>query len=191
MKKKEFTEIICKKTKEELIADLAYLFEKFEDVNDYYVLALKKSDKDKILTKFKKKISDALYPDYEFNGGLNLQIVDKILDIFRSSTDDADSIIQLELYALDSGNNCANEFGGDFGEGYYVYFEELFESTIKRTFENKLLKKYEHRMSSILYTAFPGYSHKDSLYDIYYKYFPQTDEQKKKPQKKNKIHQIE
>ncbi|MBA6316219.1 hypothetical protein [Cellulophaga baltica] len=167
MNRSELNEILDNKSVDELNAELITLFENFKVVQDYFDLKYKSQTKPSILKKYKQKIDKAIYPDWEFNDGLNLDLVEEILEGFSNITPKLNYQIELELYALEAGNKCANDMGGDYGEDYYLYFEELFEQTLNKYKQITTSKKNTTRIESILEMAFGGYGHKDTLEDLW------------------------
>lgn len=167
MKKNELEEILRIKNKDELITELIHLFENFKVVQDYFDLKYKSQTKSSILKKYQQKIDKAIYPDWEFNVGLNIDLVEEIIEGFSNITPKLDYQIELELYALEAGNKCANDVGGDFGEDYYLYFEDLFEQTLNKYKKINVSQKITERINSIVNTAFEGYGHSDTLNDLW------------------------
>jgi hypothetical protein len=143
------------------------LSENFIVVQDYFDLKYKRKTKSSILKRYKGKIDNAIYPDYEFNEGLNIDLVEEIIEGFSNITPKIDCQIELELYTLEAGNKCANDLGGDFGEDYFIYFEELFEQTLNKYRKIKVSQKITEKIETILETAFDGYGHKDTLEDLW------------------------
>ena len=167
MKKAELEELLKIKSADELNTELITLFENFKVVQDYFDLKYKSRTKTSILKKYKKKIDKAIYPDWEFNDGLNIDLVEEIIEGFSNITPQLNYQIELELYALEAGNKCANNMGGDYGEDYYLYFEELFEQTLNKYKKVNASQKITKRIEAILETAFDGYGHKDTLEDLW------------------------
>lgn len=170
MKKDELIEILKTKSIAELTSELTTLSENFTVVQDYFNLKYKSGTKSSILKKYKQKIDNAIYPDWEFNDGLNIDLVEEIIEGFSNITPRINYQIELELHALEAGNKCANDMGGDFGEDYYLYFEELFEQTLKKCRRVTVSQKIPGKIETILKTAFGGYGHKDTLKDLWTEY---------------------
>ena len=168
MKKQELLEILETKKQEELIEELISLSEKFITVNDYFTSKYKVNSKKSILKKYKTRIDDAIYPDWELDKGLNIDLLDDTITEFSIVTSKTNWQIELELYAIEEGNNCAKLYGCDFGEDYYEYFEELFEYTIKKC--GKLNQTMNKRIETILENAFEGYGHKDRLEELLFEH---------------------
>lgn len=98
---------------------------------------------------------------------MNLDLVEEIMEGFSNITPKLKYQIELELYALEAGNKCAIDMGGDFGEDYYLYFEELFEQTLNKYQKINASQAITKRIETILETAFDGYGHKDTLEDLW------------------------
>ena len=139
-------------------------------VKDYFDSKYKSKGKLSLLKKYKDNIDNAIYPDWEFNEGLNIDLVEEIIEGYSNITPIIDYQIELELYTLETGNKCANDMGGDFGEDYYIYFEELFEQTLNKCREINVSQEIKEKIESILESAFKGYGHKDTLEDIWAEY---------------------
>ena len=164
MNKQELVKILETKKQEELIGKLITLSEKFITVNDYFTSIYKVNSKKSILKKYKTRIDNAIYPDWELDEGLNIDLLDEIITEFSTVTSRTNWQIELELYALEAGNSCAKEYGGDFGEDYYEYYEELFEYTLKKC--GKIKQTINKRIKTIVENAFEGYGHKDRLEEL-------------------------
>ncbi len=111
MKRTELKEILKMKSADELNKELMTLFENFKVVQDYFDLKYKSQTKTSILKKYKQKIDEAIYPDWEFNDALNLDLVEEIIKKFSNITPKLNLQIELELYALEAGNECAHYLG--------------------------------------------------------------------------------
>ena len=167
MNKTELVKILKNKSIDDLNTDLITLFENFKVVQDYFDLKYKRQTKNSILKKYKQKIDNAIYPDWEFNEGLNLDLVEEIIEEFSNITPNLQYQIELELYALEAGNKCANDMGGDYGEDYYLYFEQLFEQILSKYKKIKMNQSITKSIKRILEMAFEGYGHKDTLKDLW------------------------
>ncbi|MEA3450896.1 MAG: hypothetical protein U9Q83_03225 [Bacteroidota bacterium] len=166
----ELIEILKSKSTDELVDELVMLLKNFTVVHDYFDLKYKSKTKPLILNKYKHKIDKAIYPDWEFNEGLNIDLVEEIIEIFSNVTPKINYQIELELYALEAGNKFANETGGDFGENYYMYFEELFEQTLNKLNKTKMSTQLLNKIDLTIKVAFEGYGHKDTLEDLWAEY---------------------
>ena len=59
---------------------------------------------------------------------MKVETSDKTVPAIGTSTNEI--LYNFGLYAVEECTAIANEFGGDFGEDFYIYFEELFENVI-------------------------------------------------------------
>lgn len=165
MANNKLIEIFKEKSRDELIDELIELSDRFWTVNDYFESKYNLNSKNVIIKKFKIQINDVLYPDHEFKGGFDVELLDQILTKFKTITTKLNWQIDLELYALETGNNCAIQFGGSFGEEYYEYFEELFEDTLLKYVKRN--NTIDRKIETIIKNAFEGYGHKDKLEELY------------------------
>ena len=47
--------------------------------------------------------------------------------------------IEVSLHAIEECTCVANDYGGRYGEEFYIYFEELYEEVLKRIVEKSFL----------------------------------------------------
>ncbi len=168
---KNFINYINSKSAEQLRGDLKELYSSFDLVKNYYQIKFKGREIDeKLLTKYKTKIRKALYPNARMEGGLDIKKIDIIIKELKSNTT-IRYYIETCLYAIQECTAIANEFGGDFGEDFYIYFEELFENTLKIITHQRLEQEYESKLKIITNSAYNGYGHYDQLQDTLSKYF--------------------
>ena len=148
------------------------LFDRFGGVRDYYQFSIigRKREHQKLIKSYKEKIINALWPDGEFKGGLDLDQVDKLLSKFSRITNNVAYQIDIELYAVEQANKCADQFGGDFGEDYYEYLEEQFEKTLQKSVKHKLFEHQKEKIQAIVNSAIEGYGHRDMLEELLEKY---------------------
>ena len=75
------------------------------------------------------------------------------------------------LFAVETCTEIADEYGGDFGEDFYIYFEELFENVAQAIFKEGLESKYRIWLKEIADGACDGYGHRDQLQESFVEYF--------------------
>ena len=163
--------------KESLESEVEKLFQKYKSVREYYEVKLYMDDKPAknesvILKKYKAKIMNAIHPDYDWQGGFNTEAVEKAIKRFNELELSLDAYVELNLFAIQEATTIANLYGGDYGEEFYIYFQELFEHLLLKLYREGGLEKYKHEMWDIISNAFEGYGHYDTLketYDDYYK----------------------
>ena len=164
---KDFLKYINAQDKEQLNRELQELYTSFELVRDYYKIKLKRGIIDgKLLAKYNKQITNALYFDAFGQGGLDVDKVDKLIKRLNSNAT-LNYYIEVSLHTIEEATCIANDYGGDFGDDFYIYFEELYEDVVKRIVKENFLDKYKIRLKEMADTAFEGYGHFDQLQDTY------------------------
>lgn len=167
---KDFLNYLKAQDKEQLKKELKELYESYELVRDHYQIKLKKGGIDKaLLTKYNRQVTNALYLDDYFEGGLDVDKVNKLIEQLDSDAT-INYYIEVSLHAIEECTCVAKDYGGDFGDEFYIYFEELYETVIQRIIKENLQKKYKLRLKEIADAAFEGYGHYDQLQDTYDEY---------------------
>jgi len=171
----KFIEHIKSKSKEELEQELKELYSSFETIRVHYNFKFNenktKINKSKNLEKYKTKINQALNFNHSWQGGLDIEKVDKILSRLNSESN-IKFYFELGLHALEECTNLANIYGGDFGEEFYNYFVELYENIVSQTWKKGLDSEYQIRIKTIMEESFEGYDYKGDLREIYNDHFP-------------------
>jgi hypothetical protein len=170
MTRQEIYKRFLLKSKEELIDELMLLHDRFKTVREFYGFTNsgKKEEHRKLIDSYKKKIDNALWPDGGWQGGLDVEMVSDFLTKFTKLTDNIEYQVELELYAIEQANVCANEFGGDFGEDYYMYIEEEFQKTLEKLVKHWLFENMQEKVKDIVKMSFEGYGHRDALEQLFY-----------------------
>jgi len=164
---KDFSKYIKAQDKEQLQLELKELYVSFELVRDYYQIKLKYGEIDeKLLTKYNKQITTALYVNDHMEGGLDFNRVDEIVKKLNSDST-FKYYIEVGLYAVEECTCVANDYGGDFGDEFYIYFEELYEKIVELIVKKNLTSNYKIRLEEIAGAAFDGYGHYDQLQDTF------------------------
>ena len=164
---KDFSKYINAQDKEQLKQELKELYASFELVRDYYQIKLKKGVIDeKLLTKYNRQVTDALYFDEYGQGGLDVDKVDGIVKRLNSDST-LKYYIEVGLHAIEACTSIANDYGGDFGDNFFIYFEELYEDILVLIVKKNLVSEYRVRLKEIADAAFDGYGHYDQLQEEY------------------------
>ncbi len=164
---KDFSKYINTQNKEQLKQELKELYASFELVRDYYQIKLRKGTIDeKLLTKYKRQVTNALYSDDFGQGGFDVDKVDKITERLNSDST-FKYYIEVSLHAIEECTSIANDYGGDFGDDFYIYFEELYEAVLEVIVKKNLVDKYKIRLKEMADNACEGYGHYDQLQDTY------------------------
>ena len=168
---KDFLDYIDSKNAGDLKVELKELYSSYEVVRNYFHIKMqgnKRVDK-ALLKKYQDEIIKALYPNDRMEGGLDLEKVDSILTQLNSETT-IQYYIQCCLFSIEECTEVAHTFGGDFGDDFFIYFEELFEHITQLIIHRGLESKYRERLGKIVNSAFDGYGHNDQLQDILSQY---------------------
>lgn len=153
---------------EALKKELGKLYMEIPAVKDYYEIKLSgNKSNQKILKKYQKKIDVALYPDDEFKGGFDLDKVDETLQKLKQ-TSHLRYYIETGIYAITQLSELANIYGGDFGEDFVIYFEELFEEVVGLSIKFGYGEEYKSSFKILTEMAFEGYGFNDQLNDIFW-----------------------
>jgi Family of unknown function (DUF6155) len=160
---KEFLDHINSQDIKQLRSELRELYSSFEFVRNFYRIKFKSDGIDeKLLSRYKDQITTVIYPNERMQGGLDIEKVDSIIKQLNSDST-IKYYIEICLYSIEECTNIANEFGGDFGDDFYIYFEELFEDAVKLILKENLEDEYKIRLKEIANSAFDGYGHYDQL----------------------------
>jgi hypothetical protein len=168
---KTFSNYINSEGIESLKSDLQELYASFEVVRNYYQIKFNNTEMDEqLLSSYKDRIIKAVYPNKYMQGGLDTEKVDSIVKQLKSPST-IRYYIEIGLFAVETCTDIANEYGGDFGEDFYIYFEELFEDVVQTTFKEGIESEYQIRLKEIADSACDGYGHYDQLQDTFSEYF--------------------
>ncbi len=167
---KDFLKYINAQDARQLKQELTELYTSFELVRNYYQIKLKQSVLDEnLLSKYKAQITKAIYPNKYMEGGLDVGKVDSIVKQLNSDST-LKYYIEVGLHAIEECTSIANEYGGDFGDDFYIYFEELYDKVLDQIVKKNLVDAYKDRLKEIADVAFEGYGHYDQLQDTYDEY---------------------
>ncbi|MEM6632259.1 MAG: hypothetical protein AAF694_21465 [Bacteroidota bacterium] len=153
--------------REEVYKELEYLYQEFPVVRKYYKLKFSGKEytdelKQELVTRYQNKIDAAIFPNELFEGGLELDKVDRLLTSFKKKRQ-FQYFLEIGIYSIQQANVMAEMYGGDFGEDYYLYFEELYEELIEKASELGLSEEYKPMFHELAKSAFEGYGHYDQL----------------------------
>jgi len=164
---KDFSKYINAQDKDQLKRELQELYSSFELVRNYYHMKLKQSGIDEnLLSKYKDQVTRAIYPNKYMQGGLDFEKVDSIVKQLNSDST-LKYYIEVSLHAIEECTSIANEYGGDFGDDFYIYFEELYDKVLELIVKKNLADEYKIRLKEIADYACEGYGHYDQLQGTY------------------------
>ncbi len=168
---KAFLDHIKSLESESLKSELRELYTSFEAVRNYYQIRFSNVGMDEqLLSTYQDQVTKAIYPNKHMQGGLDTEKVDSVVKELNSPST-IRYYVEISLFAVETCTDIANEYGGDFGENFYIYFEELFEDAIKAIFKEGFESEYQIRLKEIADSACDGYGHRDQLQDTFSEYF--------------------
>ena len=153
----------------DLVADLYQLSEK----NRIFLHARFLGGSDS-LQKYKKIISDCLYPDlWDEKDDFDFKRAEKAIDDYSKATGDNDGIADLMIYYVKCGTKFTLDYG-DMNETFYDTLIEMYEKAIK--FVSKMPKKnretFRKKLKKIMESAHGmGWGYYDDLCHLYYEAF--------------------
>lgn len=155
------------KTKEELIQEIATLYNKFPVVKEYY--QAQDGDINLILEKYKDIIRKEFSPS-KGSPKARLSVAKKAIQDFKKITDEAELLADIMLTFVESVSDFNSEFGPDV-ESFYTSPENLFEETLQLLKNHHLLPLFKDRARDIADDATDAWGHQDTLSWAYKKIY--------------------
>ncbi len=168
--KKQLETHLQKQSKAELVKHLLLLYEQLPEVADFYRLRLNQAADD-VYERYCRQIQQALYPDDRFEGGMDINKVDHLIFTLDKLTPDVHVQVKIRIYAIQEATQLAHTYGGDYGDDFYIYFEDLYEAALKKLRQAESLDRYQHDMLQTAQNAFDGYGHYDTLMEHHNTYY--------------------
>jgi len=103
---------------------------------------------------YKEIISEALYPDFNYNQPISLSTGRKAVSDYYKATGDKVGQIELMMHYVETGNQFTLDFG-DIDEPFYASLESMFNRILKAIDKqpNKIQIKYLKRLSAVVKSA--------------------------------------
>jgi hypothetical protein len=153
----------------ELVKDLYDLSD--ENKNFLYARFLAKSAS---LGKYKKIISDSLYPDiFDEEDDFNFEKANKTIEAYAKATKDNGGAADLMIYYVERGNKFTLDYG-DINEAFYDALIEMYEKAVKavRKLPKNKQETFRKRLEKIMKSADGiGWGYYDDLCYFYYEAF--------------------
>lgn len=124
-------------------------------------------DPEKALKKYQLKIVEALHPDYEWQGGLDIEAVEKAIREHQHRYSEPKKRVELCCFAIREASRLADMYGPDFGEEFFAYFEDLFRELMQLLKEHALLPVFRRRLEELVKTSTDAYGYRDNLEEIF------------------------
>ena len=161
--KKSLLEHLFKSEKEDIIKEVTTLFEKFENVKEYYKSEL--SDKNPVLETYKKKITKAYSSSNPSERRTNMN-VNKLIKAFKKISIYQNEAIDLLLHRTRCGIEAFNR-NEKRSETFYNSILNSFEEAVKIIVSEKRNEEYEKEISGLVENAEIGkYLIKERMQDI-------------------------
>ena len=126
------------------------------------------------LSKYKKIISDSLYPDiFDEEDDFDFDKANKAIEAYAKATKDNEGAADLMIHYVESGNKYTLDYG-DINETFYDALVEMYEKVSKAVSEmpKKKQQTFRKRLEKIMKSADGiGWGYYDGLCDVYYEEF--------------------
>jgi len=126
------------------------------------------------LSKYKKIISDSLYPDiFDEEDDFNFDKANKAIEAYAKATKDNEAAADLMIYYVECGNKFTLDYG-DINEPFYDALIEMYEKAVKAVYKLPKNKKepFRKRLEKIMKSADGiGWGYYDDLCHFYYEAF--------------------
>jgi hypothetical protein len=156
------------KTKQELIQEIATLYNKFPAVKEYY--QAQEGDINLVLEKYKDIIRKEFSIPTKGEPKARLSVGKKAIQDFKSVTQDPELLADIMLTFVESVSEFNNEFGPDV-ESFYTSPENLFEKTLELLKKHNLLPLFKDRAHQIVKNATDGWGHQDTLEEFFENFY--------------------
>jgi hypothetical protein len=153
-------------SQEELISEIAELYNKFPSVQDYYQIKLSPQQEKEIAAKYKKIIEDEFFPTRGL-GKARLSVVKKAISDYKKICQTDSALIDVMLFYVEQGVKFTNAYGG-IDEPFYVSMEGVYKQAIEIIIKSNLKDIFQTRCRKIMDdTSEVGWGFHDSLSEVY------------------------
>ena len=126
----------------------------------------RRGDPEKALKRYQLRIVEALHPDDEWLGGLDVDAVEEAIREFQRRYPIPEKQADLYCFAIREASRLAELYGPDFGEEFYAYFEGLFSQLLQLLAKCELLTVYRHRLEKLVKKSTDAYDYRDNLEEL-------------------------
>ena len=157
-------------SREELLDEIAMLFDKFTKVKEYYQAKLGAEDNQGVLEKYKAIIEKEFNPPRGLPKA-RLSVAKKAISDFKKINSSAVGLADLMLAYVEAGVEFTRYYG-DINEPFYNSMEGMFEKAAIQITKHNLHDQFESRCRQIVRdTSQTGWGFHDTLSEIYEEYF--------------------
>ncbi len=164
----ELKKHLREKNEKELINEIAELYKRFVDVENYYTSMLSPQDSIEVLKTYKKKITNEFFPK-KGEGKARLDVSRKVIDDYTKIAPSSLHIIDLLLYLVEEGSDYVSECGNDT-EALYNFLEDTFETALEMIDTEDSIEGFNERCCEIIANAVDAWGFQDGL-DIRYQHY--------------------
>ncbi len=155
---------------EELLDEIAMLYDKFPPVKEYYQTRLSEGGGQAVLENYKDVIRREFFPSRGLPPA-RLSVTRKAVSDFKKVSDSTADLADLMLFYVEAGVQFTREFS-DIDEPFYNSMEGMYEKAVKHIVAHQLQEQFEPSCRQIVSDAsHTGWGFHDTLSEIYYEYF--------------------
>jgi hypothetical protein len=166
--KRELTKYLNSLDEKGLKKEVKILYDKFDQVKQYYDLELGNS-RMRILNEYKEKIKEEYFPKRGYGRASNRESK-KVISEFKKISIQQKDVIELLLYRIEMMVKFTAEYG-DIDEPFYNSLENGFKEACKLVEREKLKQYYRNYCQELVSrTADFGWGVSYNMKDIYKKY---------------------
>jgi hypothetical protein len=153
------------KNKQELVQEIAGLYNTFPAVKEYYQA---QADINFILDKYKEIIKKE-FSTTTINSKARLSVAKKAIQNFKKFTKDPELLADIKLTFVESVIDFASKFGID-DNSFHTSPENLFEKTLALLKNHQMLPLFKNRSRCIVDKAADGWRHcrLEEIYENFY-----------------------
>lgn len=161
-------------SEDDLSKEIIELFQKFDQVKEFYQSKLVSGGGFELHKKYKKIIKDEFFPSRGLSK-MRLSVAKKAIADFKKLNNNPNLIIDLMIYYVEIGVDFTGEYG-DIDEPFYYSMESMYDAAAKFAIENKIANHYISRFKEIVDdTRDMGWGFYGSLKEMYDEYFSKYD----------------
>jgi Family of unknown function (DUF6155) len=154
------------RSREELVADIADLFTRFDSVRDYYHTRLAPEDEAVVIEKYKAVIKNEFLP-MRGRPQARISVARKAVSEYRKVARSKASLVDLMLYYVEVGVEFTNTYG-DIDEAFYESMGNMYKWAVGLIVASELEELYERRCRKVVEeTSGIGWGFHDWLGEIY------------------------
>lgn len=154
---------------DELVAEIADLWKKLDEVKDYYATRLGTGEV-QVIDKYKAQIKHEFFPARGY-GDARLSLARKAVTDYKKVSSSVVGLIDLMLFYVETGVRYTNAYG-DINEGFYNSMAGMYERAVDLLAQHDLRDQFADRCRAIVDdTSSIGWGFHDDLSDTYRRAF--------------------